>query len=117
MVGSAVVERAKLCLLDCLGCGLFGSTLPWTTMLADVMVEVEGRGPAWALGAKAPLPVPVAALVSGSAIHAFELDDLHQRSILHPGSVVVSSLLSLAQAQPLSGRDFLAAMAGRMNIA
>ncbi|MGH7368687.1 MAG: MmgE/PrpD family protein [Candidatus Rokuibacteriota bacterium] len=41
----AVVEHAKLCLLDTVGCGLFGSTLSWSRILADCVRELEPAGP------------------------------------------------------------------------
>ncbi len=38
-----------------------------------------------------------AALANGSAVHSFELDDLHKESILHPGSVVASAALAACE--------------------
>jgi 2-methylcitrate dehydratase PrpD len=105
-----VVQHAKLCLLDTIGCGLYGTTLPWVAIVRDTVLELGDSGPAdlWASGSTAS--APNAALVNGTAIHSFELDDLHPRSILHPGAVVVSSALAAASLGSHSGRDLLTAM-------
>ncbi len=39
-----VVERIKLCVLDSIGCTLFGATLPWTRKVADFAMN-EGARP------------------------------------------------------------------------
>ena len=36
-----VIERIKLCVLDSIGCTLFGATLPWTRKVAE-MALAEG---------------------------------------------------------------------------
>jgi aconitate decarboxylase len=113
-----VVTHAKLCLLDTLGCGLFGSTLPWVRIVRDTVAHIDTGSAAglWASGRTAS--VSHAALVNGTAIHAFELDDLHPRSIVHPGSVVVSAAMAAAaHAGGVSGKDFLTAMIAGYEVA
>lgn len=108
---SKVVDHAKLCLLDTLGCGLFGSTLPWSRILANCIVDVEPGGGCtlWGLAAKAS--PTAAALVNGSMVHGFELDDLHKQSIVHPGSVTTTAALAVAEfTGGVSGKRLLAAM-------
>lgn len=43
------------------------------------------------------LPAPFAALVTGTAAHALELDDGHRQASAHPGAVVVPTVLALAE--------------------
>jgi 2-methylcitrate dehydratase PrpD len=50
-----------------------------------------------------------AALVNGAASHFVEQDDLHNSSVLHPGTVVFPAVLAAAQAVGASGRDLIAA--------
>src|SRR6267378_834854 len=38
-----VIGRLKQCILDALGCCLFGVTLPWTRMLIDLASEEGGH--------------------------------------------------------------------------
>lgn len=108
----AVVEHLRLCLLDSIGCGLFGATLPWSAILRDTMVEVSEGLAATLLGSSKRLDVASAALVNGASIHAFELDDLHPRSIVHPGSVVLPAALAAAEqlGAPVSGRQLATAL-------
>jgi 2-methylcitrate dehydratase PrpD len=105
-----VLTHARLCLLDTLGCGLYGSTLPQASIVRDMLTAAGSRGDAVSLASAARLTPPDAALVNGTAVHAFELDDLHPRSIVHPGSVVTTAALAAAALRPATtGVEFLAA--------
>jgi 2-methylcitrate dehydratase PrpD len=91
-----VVRHAKRCILDTLGCGLFGSKLPWNKILMDGLREVDdlSQAPIWGIGSK--YSITNAALINGTMVHSFELDDLHSRGIIHPGSVTIPPVLALA---------------------
>jgi 2-methylcitrate dehydratase PrpD len=108
----AVVEQVKLSILDGLGVCLHGSTLPWTQKVRDVVLEDGGKPLAsvWNSGVRVGLAGAV--LANSTAGHAFEMDDIHKESILHPNSLSVPTALALAEADPtLSGRDIVAAIA------
>ncbi|PJJ55605.1 MmgE/PrpD family protein [Compostimonas suwonensis] len=92
-----VVAHAKRCIADTVACGLYGSTLPWTRILHESIASVDGEGGCVVWGTPGGLSAPDAALVNGAAVHGFELDDLHQQSIVHPGSVVLPAALALAE--------------------
>jgi len=49
-----------------------------------------------------------AALVNGASSHFVEQDDLHNSSVLHPGTVVIPAALAAAQETGASGRDLIA---------
>ncbi len=64
--------------------------------------------PVW--GDKAPaLRAADAALVNGTSAHAFELDDYHNAK-LHPGAVVVSAALAMAEQTGANGKQLLTAI-------
>ncbi len=65
-------------------------------------------------GTRQKLSAPHAALVNGSQVQGFELDDMHHLGVLHTGAVVLPALLSVAETRPgMSGKEFLtAAVAG-----
>jgi aconitate decarboxylase len=108
-IPAEVITHARLCLLDTLGCGLYGSTLPQAAIVRD-MLAASGGGEAVVLASSARLTPADAALANGTAVHAFELDDLHPRSIVHPGSVVTTAALAAATLRPeTTGLEFLAA--------
>ena len=65
-------------------------------------------------GTAARLSAPHAALVNGTLVQSFELDDVHRQGVLHVGAVTLPALFAVAELRPgMSGRDFLtAAVAG-----
>ena len=105
------VERIKLSVLDSIGCCLFGATLPWTLKVAD-LAQAEGARPvASFMGMGKKSSVALAALVNGTAGHAFELDDIHKESIVHAGSIATPIALGYAEQKGgASGRDVITAM-------
>ena len=106
-----VIAKARLCLLDTVGCCVYGSALPPVRTLTK-MVLAEGSKPLASLLGTPHRSAPAqAALVNGTAAHAFQLDEVHSGATLHPGSVVVPAALALAEAAgTISGADFLVAM-------
>lgn len=105
-----VVARARICLLEAMGCGIFGSTQPWSRILLSE-VEAEGApGACTAFGASRTLAAPAAALVNGTAIHGFELDDLIAESITHPAACVIPAALAAGEAVGASGARLLEAI-------
>ena len=106
-----VTEHLKLCILDSVGCGLFGSTLPWAQTVADLAHEVEGPGTVSVWGRALRLSAPNAALANGTATHAFELDDTHAEGIVHLASSVLPAITSVAETRGVDGRTFLHAVA------
>jgi len=106
-----VVEHAKLCILDGLGVALFGAGLPWTDHVRE-LARAEGANPVASFwGTPYRGSVAQAALVNGTAGHAFEMDDIHKESIVHPNSLASPVAFAFAQAVGgLSGRDVLTAI-------
>src|SRR5215469_11723673 len=111
-VPPAVIDRIKLSVLDGLGVCLRGTTFPWTAMVR-ALVQDEGGHPIaslWGAGMRTSLANAV--LVNGTAGHAFEMDDIHTESILHPNSLAVPVALALAESNPaLTGGTIAAALA------
>jgi 2-methylcitrate dehydratase PrpD len=106
-----VVEKAKLCILDTLGCCIFGNSLPSLHKLAAVILA-EGSAPqATVFGRSARTSPSSAALLNGTAAHAFQLDEIHIESTLHPGSLALPAAFALAEAKEgATGRDLIVAM-------
>lgn len=98
-----VRARARQCLLDALGCGLFGSLQPWSMMLAEEMIAEGSAGDSSVIGHDARLSAPAAAMCNGLAIHGYELDDLIAGSIIHPAAAVIPAALATAEAEGAPG--------------
>jgi 2-methylcitrate dehydratase PrpD len=109
-----VRERSKRLILDAIGCGLFGADLQWSKILQQRLSELDTTRSCAVWGTSQKLSAPHAALVNGTQVQGFELDDTHLLGILHCGSVVLPPLVSIAEGRPgMSGREFLtAAVAG-----
>ena len=114
----SVIEHVKLCLLDTFGCGLFGSTLPWSRIVADVARDLAGKQESTIWGRDVKVSAPSAALANGTAVHSFELDDLHKTSIVHPGSVATPAALAMAEhIGGCGGKEFLTAVVAGYEVA
>jgi aconitate decarboxylase len=109
-----VIARIKLLILDSLGCALYGTALEWSRILRATLIELDTTRACRLWGTSEKLSAPHAALVNGTLIQSFELDDVHRQGVLHVGAVTLPPLLAVTELRPaLSGRDFLrAAVAG-----
>lgn len=108
----AVVERAKLHLLDVLGCGLAASERELGTEARSWAAdEWAPRGRAAQLLGRGGLAAPSeAALANGMLCHALDYDDTHPEALVHPSTVVVPAALAVAQADAASGPALLTAI-------
>jgi len=113
-IPATVRERAKHLVLDGLGCGLVGAQLPWSRTAADAVIGFEGNGDSPLIGWERTTSTPAAALLNGTFIQGFELDDFHPLAPLHSTSLILPALLAAAQLEPfIDGATFLrAAIAG-----
>lgn len=109
-----VRERIKLLILDSLGCALYGARLPWSRILQRTLASVDTTSQCAVWGTSMRISAPHAALINGSQVQGFELDDVHRQGVLHVGAVVLPALLAIAEARGgMDGRAFLtAAVAG-----
>jgi 2-methylcitrate dehydratase PrpD len=110
-----VVQRAKHLLLDGLGCALVGAQLPWSRVATDAVLGLEGKGDAVVIGTGQVTSAPAAAVLNGTFIQGFELDDFHPLAPLHSCSLLIPALLSTTTARPetTTGAELLlAAIAG-----
>jgi len=92
------LDNARRCLLDALGCGLFGAAQPWSAILSAQLLAEKSQGASTVFGHHETLAPSAAALANGTAIHGFELDDLLPAAIVHPGTVIVPAVLAATEA-------------------
>jgi aconitate decarboxylase len=113
-IPQAVRERIKLLILDSLGCAIHGANLEWCRILRGALENVDATGTTSVWGTPARLSSPHAALINGTQVQGFELDDVHRRGVLHVGAVTLPALAAVTESHcSLSGREFLtAAVAG-----
>jgi 2-methylcitrate dehydratase PrpD len=113
-IPSEVIARIKLLILDSLGCAMFGTGLPWSRILRETLARLDTTKACAVWGTPERLSAPHAALVNGTLVQSFELDDVHRAGVLHVGAVTLPALFAVTELRPgMSGRDFLrAAVAG-----
>jgi aconitate decarboxylase len=105
-----VIAHLKICLLDSIGCGLFGAMQRWGKIAADTAIEFSGGGPSSLFARNEKASPADAALANGTAIHGFELDDAHVSSSLHPGAVALPASLAIIEVQDFSGERLLTSL-------
>ncbi len=106
---ASVVEFTKLLVLDTLGVGIYGATLPWSDRLRATAQAMEAPGKVSVWCTPLRFSAPTAAMINATAVHAFELDDVGPGG--HNGSVTLSSALAIAQhTGKLSGAELINAL-------
>lgn len=109
-IPAEVIARVKLLILDSLGCALYGAHLPWSRILRETLGRLDATRACAVWGTNERLSAPHAALLNGTLVQSFELDDVHRAGVLHVGAVTLPPLAAIAGLRPgMSGRAFLAA--------
>ena len=113
-IPAEVRERIKLLILDSLGCAIYGANLEWCRILRGTLENLDATRTTSIWGTGAKLSSDHAALVNGTQVQGFELDDVHRKAVLHVGAVTLPALFAVAESHAeLSGRNLLtAAVAG-----
>jgi 2-methylcitrate dehydratase PrpD len=108
---SDVIDKAKACILDALGCCLAGIGQVWTQEVLAFVEEEGGRPRSRIIGTPVRAGVGQAVLVGSTAGHGFEMDDIHVVAHLHAGSLAVPVALAIADAEAsMLGREMIAAV-------
>jgi 2-methylcitrate dehydratase PrpD len=109
-IPAEVRERIKLLMLDSLGCAIYGANLEWCRILRGTLEKLDATRTTSIWGTGHKLSSAHAALLNGTQVQGFELDDVHRKAVLHVGAVTLPALIAVAESHAqLSGRDFLTA--------
>lgn len=117
-VDERLLRRAADALADTVACTVFGADQPWSQAAIGHALATGGTGAATAtgagtatvIGAAAATSPAMAAFANGCSAHAFELDDVHEEAISHPGAVVVPAALAVAEQRGATNLDLLEAI-------
>ncbi len=102
-------EILKLSLLDWLAVGRAGIGEPVSGIMRDTGLAEGGKPVASVFGLAEKLPTRMAALINGTTSHALDYDDTHFLHIGHPGVVIFSSVIAVAQQMNATGQQMLEA--------
>ncbi len=92
-------------LVDYLASVLSGADMPTPKLMRDYLSSLEEKGVASVIGTEAKFSAPSAAMANGAAAHALDFDDGHTKASAHPGGVVLSAALAVAEQNGASGAD------------
>jgi 2-methylcitrate dehydratase PrpD len=103
-IPTPAVNLAKLCLLDAVGCAIYGTTRPLGRIMTGLVDELGGKPVARVLGTNIETNAVNAALANGTLGHSEDFDDFtggHQAVLLMP------VVLALGEEHHLSGKQAL----------
>lgn len=113
----AVVDAAKVFILDTLGVGVAGSTAAGAAALQRCGAGWGGPPEAAVWGTRLRLPAGSAALTNGFQVHCQEYDCVHEGAVLHPMATLLPAALAWAdRAGGVSGRDLITAVAAGVDV-
>jgi 2-methylcitrate dehydratase PrpD len=106
-IPAEVRSRAKLHVLDTVGCGIAAVGVRTAGHATETAVAQGGRREASILGEVELVPAPVAALANGTRCHGLDFDDTHEAGICHASTVVAPAALAVGEARRSSGAEVL----------
>jgi len=109
-----VRQRIKLLILDSLGCGIYGAIKSHSQLATKAIVSVDDSKNCGLWGTTQRVSAPHAALLNGTYVQGFELDDIHRKGAMHIGSTTLPAIVALSEVKGgISGKRFMtAAVAG-----
>ena len=103
-------EQLKRLLIDYAAVTLCGSVQPWGRTLTEWAGAHGADGKVLLIGSGKRAGANAAAMVNGTSAHGYELDDTHDKSMSHPGAVVITAALAAGTEMGSSGKDLLSAI-------
>src|SRR6266481_2042052 len=112
-VPQAVVQKAKLVLLDTLGVALASSTMAFGRMVMNVAQKLGGPSSSRLIGSSLKLAAANAVMANGTLAHGLDYDDTLEEAIVHTGCCAGMTALAVGDELGCSGSAVLeAAIAG-----
>ena len=109
-VAPAHLAAACNCVIDTIAAVAYGAGQPWSRAGARHALVTGPGGACTVVGWPDRASPAMAAFANGTAAHAFELDDVHEEAVNHPGAVVVPAALAVAEELDASGLALLEAV-------
>ena len=104
------IEQATRMMVDGIACQVAFASLPWSRAYRDAIASLGSGDGATVVYYGDRLSIDAAAFLNSAFMHANEFDDTHLGSGTHPGSIVLTPSLALAEQRRRSGRQVLEAM-------
>lgn len=108
-IAPSVVTRAKILIVDALGCALAGDLAAETPLVRRTAAQTLGDGALTVIGSAEELSAAGATFVNAYLITAMTVCDVYRPAHCHMTPLVVPPALSVAEEMQASGRDLLVA--------
>lgn len=109
-IGDRDFDQICRLLFDYSVCAYSGTEQAASVSMRKWANRYHASGIGMIVGSVERAPAPVAALVNGTTAHSYELDDTHDATLSHPGSVVISAALAVATERMSAGMEFVRAV-------
>jgi len=106
-IQAADLIHMKYDLLDSVGCAIYGTTAPWSQIVARFVTSFGGEPHSSIWGTQKRCSCRDATIANGTAAQAYELDNSHTPLGLHLGCSVVPAAVSVAEMIQASGKQLL----------
>lgn len=106
-----VKEQLFALFLDYFRVASIGERMPWSKWATDLTHQLGGKGGAHILFSRDRFDPVRATFLNTTYAGSIDADDVHVGSMLHPGCIVFSAALAIAQDRALPGDRVLAAVA------
>ncbi|MBI2847371.1 MAG: MmgE/PrpD family protein [Chloroflexi bacterium] len=100
-----VVDKAKRCILDAVGCAIGGAYTPSGQAAHQTTLELGGVPECTVIGSPIKTNCVQAAFANGAAINALDFDDIGP--VGHVGAVVLPVALAIGERQSASGQEVI----------
>ncbi len=102
-----IINTAKMCMLDYLGCTLAGARF-YGNQVKTFSKGFPEEGACSLIGRFGQkVTMQKAALLNGISAHAIELDDGHRIGMIHLGAPIISAMIAMSEKEKVSTKDFL----------
>ena len=113
-----VTKKAKFIIRDGLGNQIAASAISEPARkVIEIVKEWGGKPESTVVGYGFKVPAPMAAMCNAMMGHGVELDDAHGSGLIKAGSVMVPSLMALAEANNKSGKEVVTALIAGYEVA
>ncbi len=106
----AVRHEGVRAFVNWVGCAAGASRDDGVQLALEILSEFNGAATSVVVGRRERLDALNAAFINSMSSGALAFNDTHFTTVAHPTSPVAAALLSLAQRQPVTGRDFVHAL-------
>ncbi len=102
-----VIEKAKICILDSIGCTLGGSTTSVGEIVISSSLHAKERGLSTIFGCKKKTSLTNAVFINSTLSNILDFDDVY---IGHPGATIIPVALNVSENTNVSGKELITAV-------